>query len=95
MQVTQITWADPIVSRNRFVRAFRKTGGMAIIGFIDTVLKERLLERSNRTSRNVKSLGSTAISKSRHVDFLDHFLTAKEDNPDLPPWYGFPKRPFF
>ncbi|KAI3342373.1 putative benzoate 4-monooxygenase cytochrome P450 [Ustulina deusta] len=84
--VTQITWADPIVSRNRFVRAFRKTGGMAIIGFIDTVLKERLLERSNRTSRNVKSLGSTAISKSRHVDFLDHFLTAKEDNPDLPPW---------
>ncbi|KAI1423699.1 putative benzoate 4-monooxygenase cytochrome P450 [Xylaria sp. FL1777] len=84
--VTQITWADPIVSRNRFVRAFRKTGGMAIIGFIDTVLKERLLERSNGTGTRGKSLSSTAISKSRHVDFLDHFLAAKEDNPDLPPW---------
>ncbi|KAI8944281.1 putative benzoate 4-monooxygenase cytochrome P450 [Xylaria longipes] len=84
--VTQITWADPIVSRNRFVRAFRKTGGMAIIGYIDSVLKERLRERSNATSTKGKISSSTAISKTRHVDFLDHFLTAKEDNPDLPPW---------
>ncbi|KAI0451651.1 putative benzoate 4-monooxygenase cytochrome P450 [Xylaria acuta] len=84
--VTQITWADPIVSRNRFVRAFRKTGGMAIIGYIDSVLKERLLERGDAINTKGKASSSTAISKTRHVDFLDHFLTAKEDNPDLPPW---------
>ncbi|KAH8165438.1 hypothetical protein CIB48_g2836 [Xylaria polymorpha] len=84
--VTQITWADPIVSRNRFVRAFRKTGGMAIIGYIDSVLKERIRERNSITSTKGKTSGSNSISKSRHADFLDHFLTAKEENPDLPPW---------
>ncbi|RWA14381.1 hypothetical protein EKO27_g755 [Xylaria grammica] len=84
--VTQITWADPIVSRNRFVRAFRKTGGMAIIGYIDSALKERILERRKTTRTKEKALSSTAISRSRHVDFLDHFLTAKEENPDLPSW---------
>ncbi|KAI1361625.1 putative benzoate 4-monooxygenase cytochrome P450 [Xylaria arbuscula] len=82
--VTQITWADPIVSRNRFVRAFRKTGGMAIIGFIDTVFRERLQEKRSTTSE--KESSSTAVSKSRHVDFLDHFLRAKEEHDDLPPW---------
>ncbi|KAI1748008.1 putative benzoate 4-monooxygenase cytochrome P450 [Xylaria castorea] len=84
--VTQITWADPIVSRNRLVRAFRKTGGMAIISYIDSVLKERLRERSNNATLEGKTSSSTVISKTRHVDFLDHFLTAKEKNPDLPPW---------
>ncbi|KAI0854665.1 putative benzoate 4-monooxygenase cytochrome P450 [Xylaria cubensis] len=84
--VTQITWADPIVSRNRFVRAFRKTGGMAIIGYINSVLSERLHERSVDTRSEGKASSSTAISKTRHVDFLDHFLTTKEDNPDLPAW---------
>ncbi|KAI0421421.1 putative benzoate 4-monooxygenase cytochrome P450 [Xylaria grammica] len=84
--VTQITWADPIVSRNRFVRAFRKTGGMAILGYIDSALKERILERRKTAGTNEKALSSTAISRSRHMDFLDHFLTAKEENPDLPLW---------
>ncbi|KAI0537197.1 putative benzoate 4-monooxygenase cytochrome P450 [Xylaria digitata] len=84
--VTQITWTDPIVSRNRFVCAFRKTGGMAIIGYIDSVLKERLLERSNTSNKKEKTLSSTAVSKSRHMDFLDHFLTAKEENPELLSW---------
>ncbi|KAI0466771.1 putative benzoate 4-monooxygenase cytochrome P450 [Xylaria cf. heliscus] len=84
--VTQITWADPIISRNRFVRAFRKTGGMALIGYIDGVLKERLRDRSNTTNTRGETSNNTAISKSRHVDFLDHFLTAKEQNPKLPPW---------
>ncbi|KAI0551608.1 putative benzoate 4-monooxygenase cytochrome P450 [Xylaria curta] len=84
--VTQITWADPIISRNRLVRSFRKTGGMAIIGYIDSVLKERLGERSKDARSGVKGSSSTAISKTRHVDFLDHFLTAKEEHPDLPEW---------
>ncbi|TRX95787.1 hypothetical protein FHL15_003341 [Xylaria flabelliformis] len=71
---------------SRLVRAFRKTGGMAIIGYINSVLSERIREKSIDALSEGKASSTIAISKTRHVDFLDHFLTAKEDNPDLPAW---------
>ncbi|KAI0154157.1 putative benzoate 4-monooxygenase cytochrome P450 [Xylariaceae sp. FL1272] len=83
--ITQITWTDPIVNRNRFVQTFRKAGGTAILGYIDRVLKERISERDANPDEKMSGVGS-ATSKVNERDFLDHFLAAHEANPDLPSW---------
>ncbi|PYI01677.1 putative cytochrome P450 oxidoreductase [Aspergillus sclerotiicarbonarius CBS 121057] len=76
--MTQVTWLDPILYKNRLVHSFRQTPGMSILGFVGKVIGERLAREGD-----VKEGSGTT---PRNKDFLARFLEIQNLNPKLPPW---------
>ncbi|GLA44092.1 hypothetical protein AnigIFM63309_002353 [Aspergillus niger] len=78
--MTQLTWLDPILYKNRLAHSFRQTPGMSILGFVGKAIGGRLAK-----SGDVKEdSGFTPPNK----DFLARFLETQKLNPKLPPWLG-------
>ncbi|GLA16687.1 hypothetical protein AnigIFM62618_003282 [Aspergillus niger] len=76
--MTQLTWLDPILYKNRLAHSFRQTPGMSILGFVGKAIGGRLAK-----SGDVKEdSGFTPPNK----DFLARFLETQKLNPKLPPW---------
>ncbi|XRM44109.1 hypothetical protein ABZX51_007255 [Aspergillus tubingensis] len=82
--MTQITWLDPILYKNRLVHALRKlqqkTPSMSILDFASRAIKERMAKEDNgKEDPNIPP---------RKKDFLDRFLEIHRQSPKLPPWYA-------
>lgn len=81
--MTQITWLDPILYKNRLVHTLRKlqkkTPSMSILDFASRAIKERIAKEDNgKEDPNIPP---------RRKDFLDRFLEIHSQNSKLPPWY--------
>lgn len=80
--MTQITWLDPLIYKNRIVHSIRKTPGMTILGFVGQTIRQRLENRAE-SQTHAHGVGEKGHGK----DFLAHFLEIQEANPDyLPAW---------
>ncbi|ROV97807.1 hypothetical protein VPNG_08651 [Cytospora leucostoma] len=84
--MTQITWLDPLLYKNKIVHSLRRTPGMTILGFVFKTIRQRLespvtiIDQSNDDSKPEK-------------DFLARFLEIQKANPEIPPcWYGYAYR---
>ncbi|KAJ5690937.1 cytochrome P450 [Penicillium malachiteum] len=76
--MTQITWLDPWIYKNKVIHSFRRTPGMAILGFVGTAIRERLSETAVAEEK-------TSVNPEKK-DFLARFLEIQKANPNLPPW---------
>lgn len=77
--MTQITWLDPLLYKNRIVHGLRRTPGMAILGFVFKTVRQRL----DRISTDDDQSDSNSKPEK---DFLAHFLEIQKAHPDIPPW---------
>ncbi|GFN11711.1 cytochrome P450 [Aspergillus tubingensis] len=80
--MTQITWLDPILYKNRLVHTLRKlqkkTPSMSILDFASRAIKERIAKEDNgKEDPNFPP---------RRKDFLDRFLEIHSQSSKLPPW---------
>ncbi|KAF3769425.1 hypothetical protein M406DRAFT_35639 [Cryphonectria parasitica EP155] len=74
---TQIPWFDQVWRKNAFMAAFRKTGGMAILGIVGKFVAQRAEARKS---------GKVIDNGLGQRDMLSHFFDVTIDNPTLPPW---------
>ncbi|KAI0180673.1 putative benzoate 4-monooxygenase cytochrome P450 [Hypoxylon sp. FL1284] len=79
--LTQITWLDPIINKNRVVHGLLKTPGMSILGFVGKVIRERL--------QSVESAEGTKAHRERERpfrDYLSYFLEIQQSSTKVPAW---------
>ncbi|KAK7931819.1 Benzoate 4-monooxygenase cytochrome P450 [Apiospora marii] len=77
-KVSQITWLDKLLYKNRLIHTIRQTPGMTILGFVGKAIRERLACSEDSQTEIMK--------KTADRDFLSRFLEIQKANSDLPPW---------
>lgn len=77
-QMTQITWVDQLLYKNKFIHLIRRTPGMTILGFVGKTIRERLACPDDTETKTTR--------KTAGRDFLSRFLEIQKANSDLPPW---------
>ncbi|KAI1375397.1 putative benzoate 4-monooxygenase cytochrome P450 [Hypoxylon crocopeplum] len=79
--LTQITWLDPIINKNRIASRLFPTPGMSILGFVGKVIHERL-----QTPEDKEDIRASNGSKRQFRDYLSHFLEIQQSNDKVPTW---------
>ena len=76
--MTQITWLDPWIYKNKLLHMIRRTPGMTILEFVGKAIRERSGETMDSKD------GASANPEKK--DFLARFLEIQKTNSNLPPW---------
>ncbi|XDG04350.1 hypothetical protein ABKA04_003965 [Annulohypoxylon sp. FPYF3050] len=78
--LTQITWLDPIINKNRIVYGLLQTPDMSILRFVNKAIRERLQITGKQDAE-------AHIKRERpFTDFLSCFLEIQRSNDRVPSW---------
>ncbi|KAI0892191.1 putative benzoate 4-monooxygenase cytochrome P450 [Annulohypoxylon nitens] len=78
--LTQITWLDPIINKNRIVYSLFQTPDMSILRFVNKAIRERLQTTGKQdTEAHIKR-------EQPFTDFLSCFLEIQRSNDRVPSW---------
>ncbi|OTB00207.1 hypothetical protein M426DRAFT_324448 [Hypoxylon sp. CI-4A] len=76
--MTQMTWLDPLIYKNKIVHRFRQTAGVTILGFVSKVVGERLNYRNDGNGR--------VSEEASDKDFLARYIKIQKCSSVLPSW---------